>query len=428
MATHTSYRNPRSVTVIGAGIVGLSCAWFLARAGVQVTVLERRAVAAGASAGNAGWISPGLATPLVSRESLQQGIRGLWDRRAPVVVPATDAVRSLDFLTAFARNARPARAAGATEALDLLNRACLDGFDALVAGGVDLRFGDTPILAVFPDRAAATAMHQGLIDRVAAGLVDLDDVDDSELRDLEPALTEEAGAGVRIRGQRWLDPLAATWALGDAVAELGGHIETGAEVDRLEPREGRVLVGAGGREWTSDATIVAAGVWTSHLRKRLGLRVPLRAGRGYSLRVRPREPIRHPVYLPSVRLACTPDGEDLRVTGIMELGVSGDATVDRRRLATIHRAARRFIALDEDGVREPWVGPRPLSADGLPLIGRSALPGVYVATGHGMFGLTQGAATGQLLAAYMLSGEEPPALAPLRPTRRPVRAAASPGS
>ena len=106
MATPSSYHDPCTVAVVGAGAVGLSCAWFLARAGVRVIVVEQSAVAAGASAGNAGWVTPGLATPLVSRVSLRQGARGLWDRRQPVLVPLSAALRSPTFLAGFAVHSR----------------------------------------------------------------------------------------------------------------------------------------------------------------------------------------------------------------------------------------------------------------------------------------------------------------------------------
>jgi D-amino-acid dehydrogenase len=132
--------------------------------------------------------------------------------------------------------------------------------------------------------------------------------------------------------------------------------------------------------------------------------------------VRPRAPLTHPLYLPEARLACTPDGEMLRVTGIMELG-DPDGPPRARRVRTVLDDLRSYVALGSDDTGAAWVGARPLSADGLPLVGATNVPGVYLATGHGMYGMTLGPATGELLASFIVTGEEPEELVPLRPTR-----------
>jgi D-amino-acid dehydrogenase len=402
--------------VIGAGFVGLSVAWFLRRVGLDVLVLERREVAAGASAGNAGWISPGLSGPLVSAAAVRLGMRGLWDPGAPVAVPPREAVRAASFLAAFARNSAPARSTAAMAALEPINRCALQAFDRLSAAGVPIQLYDVPILTAFHDRAAASAMAAGLAPQVAAGRLQVEEVDGARLLQLEPSLGEQVEGGLLIGGQRWLDPLVATRALASAAVAAGVDLRVGAEVVGVRAEKDVGVVLSSGGVHRADVVVVAAGAWSARLLSDLGVRVPLAAGRGYRVVVRPQMPLTHPLYLPEARLACTPDGEMLRVTGIMELG-DPDGPPRARRLRTVLEDLRRYVVLGSDDAGAAWVGARPLSADGLPLVGATNVPGVYLATGHGMYGMTLGPATGELLARFIVTGEEPKELVPLSPTR-----------
>ena len=124
-----------------------------------------------------------------------------------------------------------------------------------------------------------------------------------------------------------------------------------------------------------------------------------------------------PVYLPSQRVACTPLGDRLRVAGMMEFR-RPEAPLDARRIQAIAEATRPFLrGADLDDRQDEWVGSRPCTADGLPLIGATRSPRVFAAGGHGMWGITLGPATGRLLAEQIVTGTTPEALAPFAPTR-----------
>lgn len=143
----------------------------------------------------------------------------------------------------------------------------------------------------------------------------------------------------------------------------------------------------------------------------------MQAGRGYSFSV----PVEHmpagPVYFPDQRVACTPLGDRLRVTGMMEFRTP-EEPLDSRRIGAIVDAIRpllRGVAFEERA--DEWGGPRPCTADGLPLIGPTASPRVFVAGGHGMWGIALGPLTGQLLAEAVTTGGAPAELAPFHPLR-----------
>ena len=177
------------------------------------------------------------------------------------------------------------------------------------------------------------------------------------------------------------------------------------------PRSGKWL--------TADTAVIATGAWLSRLAGRR-VRVPVQAGRGYSFTVPVDCPIPGPIYLPDVRVACTPYQGALRVSGTMEFRDPYEPAVPARVGAIVASASPLL-----DGVRwaersDIWVGPRPVTPDGRPLVGEMSR-GVYVAGGHGMWGLAHGPVTGRLLAEFITTGKQPEALREFDPLRRAGR-------
>ncbi|WP_051579971.1 NAD(P)/FAD-dependent oxidoreductase [Pseudonocardia acaciae] len=420
MARSTDAAPPKRVAVIGAGMVGLATAWFLRERGVEVTVFERRRVAAGASWGNAGWLAPALTTPLPEPAVLRYGVRAVLDPASPVYLPPRADPRLWRFLVGFARHCTPARWRRAMAAYREANARALDAFDALRDDGIVAPTHPArPFLACF--RTARD--RRGLLDeltemRLGGQDVEFEVLDGAQARELEPALTENVGAALRLDGQRFINPPEYVRSLAEAVRARGAVIHEHTEVRELGEAAGGVLVHAHGQRHRYDAVVVAAGAWLNQLTGRFGVRMPVQAGRGYSFSVATAHPPAGPIYLPTQRVACTPLDGRLRVAGMMEFRRPDDP-LDPRRIRAVSNAARPFLRGVEPGSRrDEWVGSRPCTPDGLPLVGRTAAPGVFVAGGHGMWGIVLGPLTGQLLAEAITTGRTPPALAafdPLRP-------------
>ncbi|OHV01310.1 NAD(P)/FAD-dependent oxidoreductase [Mycobacterium talmoniae] len=408
---------PRSAIVVGAGIVGLSTAWFLQERGVQVTVVDRTGVAAGSSWGNAGWIAPALAIPLNEAGTVRFGLRSLLSSAAPLRIPLTADVAVWRFLARFAANSRRSAWRRAVRANLPLNAECIEAYDVLVANGVDAPVTDAPITAVF--RGSQHAQH--LLDELrrfsdAGGSVSTTELTGAALREQVPLASSAVAAGVRINGQRFLDPGRFVTALGAAVMQRGAELAIG-EVTDVQPGPRGITVSCrGGESLTAPVAVLATGAWLSRLAGRW-IRVPVQAGRGYSFTVPVDGPVPCPIYLPTAKVACTPLNGKLRVAGTMEFR-SPDAPASPGRADAIMAAARPLL----QGVRwadrdEVWVGPRPVTPDGRPLVGEVAAPGVYVAGGHGMWGMTHGPATGRMLAELITTGKQPAALQALDPLR-----------
>jgi D-amino-acid dehydrogenase len=407
---------PRSAIVVGAGIVGLSTAWFLQERGVSVTVVDRVGVAAGASWGNAGWIAPSLSVPLNDPQMLRYAMRSLANHAGPLWISPSFDPTLWKFLIRFAMNCRESSWKRAVRDNVILNQECMAAYDALVSGGVAASISDAPITALFHTAADAEHLLEQLRRLHDAGQPSsTTELTGAALREQVPLASSAVSVGVNINGQRFVDPGKFVHALGRSVVDRGAELRTDDVVD-LRPFAGGVVVQPrGSSALTADAAVVATGAWLPELVRRW-VWVPVQAGRGYSFTAPVERPVLGPIYLPDVRVACTPLNGKLRVTSMMELRRPDAPASDPVFDAIVESAARFF-----DGVRwaerdEMWVGPRPLSPDGRPLVGE-VCGRLFVAGGHGMWGMKQGPATGRLLAEQIATGKQPAGLRGFDPLR-----------
>ena len=411
----------RSAVVVGAGMAGLSTAWFLRRHGIEVTVVDRRHVAAGASWGNAGWLAPAFAMPLNEPGTLRHGLAGLLKSTSPLYIPPRADPRLAAFLLAFVRNCTWRRWRTGMQAFTVLNRQALAAYDELAAGGVgEPTRPSEPCLMAMRTVAERQAVA-GELERIRAVGQDVDYelLSGAAARALEPALSDQVGAGIRLNGQRYVHPGPYMAALADAVRAEGGKIVEGGEVTQIRDAGSRVIVAtASGAELDADVVVLAAGAWLSRLARPFGVRLHVQSGRGYSFAVSGTSPPAGPTYFPMQKVVCTPLGDGtIRVGGTMEF-TDPDRPPDGRRIEAIIAAARPLLrGIDWAGRTDEWTGPRPCTPDGLPVVGPTRSPRVYVCGGHGMWGIMLGPLTGRLLADAVATGRTPPELAPLNPLR-----------
>jgi D-amino-acid dehydrogenase len=236
------------------------------------------------------------------------------------------------------------------------------------------------------------------------------------MRREEPALNESVVAGFLLPEDSHVDPAALAAALRVAVEKAGGTVvEEAGQGDLLRSHDSVVGIRtAAAGEFHADEVVVAAGAGSARHLRELGIRVPMVSGKGYSFMVRPELVPRRALHLEEAHVACTPMQGGLRVAGTMEL--SQKRGINSRRVDAIAQAASRYI----DGVSwgdrtDVWGGPRPVTSDGLPLIGRPAgVRGCVVATGHGMYGVTLAPTTGRLVAGIVAGGSASPSISPAR--------------
>jgi D-amino-acid dehydrogenase len=408
----------RSVVVVGAGLVGLSTAWFLQERGVAVTVIDRTGVAAGSSWGNAGWISPGLVLPLPEPSVLRYGLTSLLDPSSALYVPFTFDPKLWAFLARFSTHCTMKQWRNAMSSYVAINHLAFSAYDDLAHGGVAAATNESPIMAAFEHDKSRNLRHElDLLEQLGQPVL-TNDLSGDEARRVVPQLSDRVRLVMQLNGQRFFDPGAFANALADAVRQRGGSVVTGVTVTDLRDEGAReTVVSDNGTAYHADAVVLATGAWLNVLAKDVGVRMRVQAGRGYSFSVPTDAPVQSPIYFPALRVACTPYRGGLRVGGTMEFR-SANAPLDPRRVNALVKVATPMLrGVRWDAMSDEWVGPRPVTSDGMPLIGPSARPRTYIAGGHGMWGIALGPITGKLLAHEIVTGVRHDALRAFDPLR-----------
>lgn len=419
MSDTASRTGLRNVAVVGGGMVGLSTAWFLQSHGLRVTVLDKSEAGSGASWGNAGWVAPSLSTPLTDPGMLTHGLRSLLRPNSPLYIPPRIDPGLWGFLLRFARNSTPARWQAGLESLRRINTLALAAFDALADGGVSGPIAEAdPLVYVYADPSGATGMLEEARKLTALGQqVDVDPLPVADAHRLAPILSNRIRGALALRGQRFLDPPRYVAALAESFVARGGQLRTRCPVAEVTAHGDSVELRGAQLSDRYDAVVIASGIGLPKLAAPFGVRTPMRAARGYSFSVSAQEMPRGPVYFPANSVVATPMNGRLRLAGTMEFQPHG-APLDPRRITAIVESVRPLLrGVDLDRREDEWVGSRPSTADGLPLVGRTRSPRVFVAGGHAMEGMTLGPATGKLLAENIVTGVAPPALAGFDPLR-----------
>jgi D-amino-acid dehydrogenase len=412
------------VVVVGAGVVGLACAWELQRAGAEVLVLERGAVGAGTSRGNTGWVCPSFTYPLPAPGMVREGIRQLvTGGEAFVLRPSLDPT-FLRWLWTFRRSCSSERFEAGVRALLALNMRTLELFDEYQAAGVPFEMHTAGLIVASRTRHGLQT-YRTLFDKLRQLGHDggsVEELDGDAVASMEPALDPaRVVRALYAAVDRFVRPEELTAGLASSLRASGTEVREGCELLELGRRNGAVELRTATGIERADRVVVAAGLPTVSLLRRHGVRLPMVGARGFSVTVAGRgtRP-RHALYLAEAKLGVSPYRDSVRIAGVFELGASS--------LDVPPRAGERLIAAaggylggwrpDPEEAVSAWAGLRPATADGLPLIGPlPGLDGVFLATGHGMLGVTLAPATAALLAPLVLEGRADPALGPFHPAR-----------
>jgi D-amino-acid dehydrogenase len=416
--TAANAARPRRVTVIGAGIVGISAALFLQRDGHRVTVIDPREPGSGASFGNAGGLVFTSCAQLAMPGMLRKVPAMLRDPLGPLVVRWGYLPRIAPWLFELVWASRPARAEAISRSLTELNgRAAEPWRDLARQSGAQALLREVGWLKVYETDAglAATAFERELMTRRSRRF-ELLNAD--ELRQLEPGLAPVFRYGFFQPEAAFIaDPAAAVAHLAADFLRRGGRIVRD-EVSgfELSGRPRRVVSLSGGHE--ADAIVLAAGAWSRGLARQLGAKVRLDTERGYHLMLPVAEPgLRRPVVNGEEHFVLCPMEAGVRLTSQVEFA-GLDAPPDYRRIRAMLPRAKRMLPGLVVEERSAWLGFRPSLPDSLPVIGPSPRHAeVVFAFGHGHLGLTQGPVTGRIV-ADLVAGRDPGLdLTPYRPGR-----------
>jgi D-amino-acid dehydrogenase len=397
------------VLILGAGVIGLSCAWYLLQRGQAVTVLERGRVGGGASHGNCGTLTPSHAAPLAMPGMVGTALRMMWRKDAPFHVAPRPDLELLGWMLRFARrcNWTDFHAANRAKAAILTHsRALIE--DLVRSHALDCGFAASGTLYVFREQRELDEFgwHAQSLREVG---ITVEERSAAQLQALEPCLRDSVIGGVFHPGDAQLRPDRYVAELARLVRGAGGVIVEDCEVTDFRV-DGDRLSGVVARngEYRAREVVLALGAWSPLLARRLDLRIPQQPGKGYSITyTRPALCNRIPLVLKEDSVCVTAWDDGYRLGSTMEFA-GFDSSLNRRRLDALRLGAARYLREPEGPqVQEEWYGWRPMTWDDLPIIGRSPRwQNLLLATGHGMLGVSMSLATGQL-AGELIAGVTP---------------------
>ncbi len=394
--------------VLGAGVVGLATALYLRRAGVATAVLDPLGPAGGASFGNAGMLSPDTATPIALPGMLRKVPGWLADPLGPLAVRPAYFPRALPWLMRWVKAGQLPRVLAISDAMRALHRETMGCWRELLgdvlyhelirpSGQVHVWENET--------ESPSEAVEQQIRARhgIASQALTQDD-----LRQMFPGIARDVKRGMLIPGNGYtVSPQRAVHSLAELFRAAGGEI-IGERAMKLIPREGggcMVMTNVANRN--APHVVVAAGAWSAQLLAPLGVRVPLETERGYhamlfSPSVRPPMPISSK----DRAFGITPMEDGVRIAGTVEIAGLDAPPNELRAKVLVEHARRLFPDLRASEVRY-WMGFRPSTPDSLPILGGvSGHPGLWLAFGHGHFGMSGGPPSGRLL-ARLVTGAAP---------------------
>jgi D-amino-acid dehydrogenase len=411
------------VAVVGAGIAGLCCAYYLRRRDADVVVLDAEPVGSkvASSYGNGGWICPAQAGPLPEAGLTIYGLRALLARDSALYFRPGYLPRVMPWLARFWTYCNQPDYDAGTAALAALGRRVFPLVDEMAEDGIEPEIYKLGMICATANEDDARKVLDSLQGMRKHGFSLPDDLlVGDELHAVEPSLSERVHAGFHLAEQWHVRPTTMTLGIAKRLRELGVEIREGARVDGFDTADGTLRAARSTKgDVRADAFVLAAGSWTTPLARTLGLRIPMQPGKGYSFLIAPKTMPRHGILFADIHAGATPLGDRVRIGGTMEF--SGyDLSVDRGRVDNVFRLAKEYIELERPDYEEPWAGLRPMTVDGLPIVDRAGpYRNAYVATGYSMLGMTIGPPAGEAMADMVVTGERPAVLEPFRIDRFP---------
>jgi D-amino-acid dehydrogenase len=393
--------------VLGAGVAGLSTALYLQRSGHQITVIDPLPPAGGASYGNAGLISSDTAVPIALPGMLGKVPGWLADREGPLIVRPSHFPRALPWLLRWLEASRMSRVLEISDAMRALHRDSLNCWRELL--------GPEPFADLIrPVGQVRVWVGEGAESRIEIAIAErhgirAEPLDGAALRRIYPEIAPDINRGLLIPGNAYtVSPQRLVQTLGKLLVAAGGEI-IAERAMKIIPRGGAagymIMTNLANR--TAQRIVVATGAWTRELLDPLGVKVALETERGYhAMMPSPNITLAIPMSIKNRGFGLTSMENGLRASGTVEIAGLSAPPDERRAMILVEHVKRVFPTLQTDAPRY-WMGHRPSTPDSLPVLGEvPRKPGLFLAFGHGHFGMTGGPPSGRLV-SQIINGAAP---------------------
>lgn len=377
-------------------------AYYLQKEGHQVTVIDKSNITSGASFVNAGYITPSHIIPLAAPGMIAQGIKWMFDSTSPFYMKPRFDIDFFKWSWYFHRSSTKEKVKKAIPVIKDINLLSRGLFEDMKSSGDmgDFHLERRGLLMLYKTEAAY--QHEMEVAKKASFLgLEVSELNKLELNKIEPNVKIDAEGAIHYECDAHTTPTEFMPKLLKYLKSVGVDIRTDEEVLDLLVRDGKIdNIVTAKNKYTADEVVLSAGSWSGVLSKKLHIKLPMQAGKGYRIDVARPTGISLPAILLEAKMAVTPMQGFTRFAGTMEF--SGiNAVIRKERVLAVANGATKFypeLKITEKEIAEAKTGMRPVSPDGLPYIGRSkSLKNLTFATGHAMMGWSLGPATGKLV-------------------------------
>ena len=393
--------------IIGGGIIGWSIAWYLNKAGYEVTILEKEKAFQGCSHGNSGIIVPSHFVPLAAPGVISKGIKWMFNAKSPFYIKPRLNLELMQWLWQFYRSCSEKKAKKAMPVLlefNQLSKALYESFDQ--ESGFDFHMEKRGLMMLFKT-SKAKEEEEKIVDTAAHLGLHAEMLTADQVAEHHPDLKLDILGGSFFPSDAHVNPHRFMEQIRAIGQEKGIQSVSGIEVKGFSTRNGKVqsIVTSNGEIIPTETVILAAGGWTALLAKQLGIQLLLQGGKGYSITVEKKDKKPSmPVILTEAKVALTPLKEQLRIAGTLEIGGLNNDIHLKRMEGILESVPHYFPEMKADmpPKEEIWHGFRPCTPDGLPFIGKvPQYSNLVLATGHAMMGMSTGPATGLLVSEIL---------------------------
>ena len=398
------------MVVIGGGVIGGMCAWYLSQAGCEVTIVDRDRFGAACSHGNCGYVSPSHILPLPQPGAVKRTLGAMMKRNSPFAIKPRISRSFASWFWNFSRRCNKKDMLAAAQGRHELLQSSQTLYKKLITEeNIECEWQEAGLLFVYDtEKAFEEYRHTDELLRNEFGVA-ATPYSPSELLALEPALKSGFGGAWHYEGDCHLRPDKLLSSLREKLAQRKVQFVEETEIDEFVGEASSLRAIKNDRtEIEADRFVVATGAWTPFLNQYLGCKIPIEPGKGYSLTMpTPTKMPRIPMIFEETHVAITPMKTKYRIGSTMEF-VGYDTSINPKRLALLRSSAEKYLHEPHcEPIEETWYGWRPMTWDGKPIIDRSpAWNNVWIAAGHNMLGLSMATGTGKLVAELML--EETP--------------------
>ena len=402
----------KDVVIIGGGAIGLWSAWHLLQAGRQVTIIDKGDFTDGCSYGNAGMIVPSHFIPMASPGVISKGIQWMFKRDSPFYIRPRLDTGLVRWLWSFYRSSNKSHVEQSIELLRDLHTESRELYKYLdKLHGFDFGFQQKGILMLYKSISAERDELE-MADQAHRLGIEAVHLTAEALSRVEPVVQISVRGAVHYPGDAHIVPHEFMRQMIQYLKRSGVEFLQNSEVVHIDDSasSGVDLQLQGGQYIEAKNVIVANGTWAGKLLKASGYYLPIQDGKGYSMT------LKHPVLKPTIpsilheaRVAITPMGDDLRISGTLEISGMDDG-INPHRVNSILKAVPEYYPGIHTGNPGPvWFGYRPCTPDGLPCIGPTKKgSAVIIAAGHAMMGLSLAPVTGRIVSDILQNKQGKP--------------------